>query len=208
MENDLEMCEENIQGNEIEVEKPEFYIMETETGEVVDVHIGDSIYVITKEQKEYFFNTIEINTNKKFTLIYEGALRIMSQLKLTSNARAIFEVMVSHLGWHSFGGYVVRSRNNRFYGFMNKKELMEETHIKESTFDEAIKQLVEHKIIAKQKEDHNTIYIVNPFIASHDERVSKELFEVFQDSIFNYNHETLSHNNSNENCENLLLKME
>lgn len=173
-------------------------IVDNETGEVTEIYLGDTLYIVTKEQKDYFDKTTEINKGKKYNMICEGALRIISKLDLTPSAREIFDVMLSHMGWYPYSGYVTKIKNNQFDGFMNCKELMAQTTCKPSAFKIGISQLEEKQLIAKEKKGRCQTFIVNPFIATHDSRVPKELFKKFENSDFNYTKETLSQNDSKE----------
>ena len=174
------------------------YIVNNSTGEVTEIYLGDTIYIVTKEQKDYFDKTTEINKGKKYVMVCEGAYRILEKMDLTPSARDILEIMLSHIGWYPYSGYVVKTKNNCFDGLRNSKELMALTKCKPSAFKVGISQLEENKIIAKEKRGRCQTFIVNPFIATHDTRVPKTLFEKFQDSDFNYTKETLSQNDSKE----------
>ena len=40
------------------------YIVNNSTGEVTEIYLGDTIYIVTKEQKDYFDKTTEIKKRK------------------------------------------------------------------------------------------------------------------------------------------------
>lgn len=189
-----------IMGGKYNVKEKEVtsYIVDNSTGEVTEIYLGDTIYIVTKEQKDYFDKTTEINKGKKYVMVCEGAYRILEKMDLTPSARDILDIMLSHIGWYPYSGYVVKTKNNRFDGLINSKELMALTNCKPSAFKVGISQLEENKIIAKEKRGRCQTFIVNPFIATHDSRVPKTIFEKFQDSAFNYTKERLSQNDSME----------
>ena len=167
----------------------ESYRISEKTGEIIDTYYdNDKVIKVSGKTMEYLTSTIPINKGKKYTMVIDNAFKIISTLGLTSSAYDVLMVMISNLGFESYSNYVIKTENKRFSGFMNGKEIMNLTTCSDSAFKQAIKQLEKLEIIKKVKaiKGRGNNFIVNPFIITHNKEIPKEIFEMFQDSIFNY----------------------
>lgn len=166
-----------------------------ETGEVIPIYDEDVVKIYRATTKKYLNETIEINKEKKFTKSIDNAIRLLPTLNLTKREYDILIIMISFLGWgFQYSGYVVKTKNRVPYGYMNGEEIRKYTKYDKSAFSKGVKVLEEKGIIKKVVaiEGDGNNFILNPFIYTHDKRIPKTLFKMFEKTKFNYTKQALS----------------
>ena len=185
------------------------YQIDNETGEVINTwYYDDSVKTIRKASKDYLKQTEEINKGKKFTMIYDASMQKVFDLKLKPTTMQVLYYMIAHIGHNNYSGLVIKEKNRCFYGAMNGKEIQAKVNCKDTAFNNAIRELKDNGIITtiKALEGRGNNFLFNPYIATHDKRVPKELIKLFQNTIFNYS--TTSYNDSTELQEEIIYNEE
>lgn len=166
-----------------------------ETGEVIPIYDEDVVKIYRATTKKYLNETIEINKEKKFTKSIDNAIRLLPTLDLTKREYDILTIMISFLGWgFKYSGYIVKTKNRVPYGYMNGEEIRKYTKYDKSAFSKGVKVLEEKGIIKKVVaiEGDGNNFILNPFIYTHDKRIPKTIFKMFEKTKFNYTKQALS----------------
>ena len=175
-------------------------LVDLETGEATPINDNDIVNIISAKTIAYLNKTIEINKGKKFTKVIDLPFKEIAQCNLTKSSYDVLMVMLGSLGWGVYSGFVIKLKNKQFNGFMNGKDLQALTLCSKSAFIGAITQLRNEEIIKTIPaiDGRGNNYIVNPFIATHDKRIPTKIFKLFENTKFNYTHESSSQLNSNE----------
>ena len=89
---------EQLKRKEIKEEEIVCSFMDTETGEVkYTFREGDSIHVITREQKEYLDNHRYIKKNNSFVKVYKDTIGILAKEELTKSEFIIILIALAYL---------------------------------------------------------------------------------------------------------------
>lgn len=175
-------------------------LVDLETGEAIPINDNDIVSITSRKTIAYLNKTIEINKSKKFTKTMDLSFREIAQCNLTKSSYDVLMTMFSCLGWGKYSGFVIKLKNKQFNGFMSSKELQALTLCSDSAFKGAITQLRNEEIIKTIPaiDGRGNNFILNPFIATHDKRIPTKIFKLFENTKFNYTHESSSQLSSNE----------
>ena len=153
--------------------------IDAETGEVkYTLREGDSIRVITREQKEYLDNHRYIKKNNSFVKIYKDTIGILAKEELTKSEFKIILTALAYLDKTS--GILTEDGVN-----IGKQRFMELVDISHNTFTEGINHLIELNIMARTKSGKNSVYLMNPFIFMNGTYINATLYRIFKKSKWN-----------------------
>lgn len=156
--------------------------MNVDTGEIeYELRQGDTIKVITKEQKEYWKNHREIKKKNTFVKVYKDTIGILAKEKnLTKNDYRIILIAMSYL--EKTSGILTEDGVN-----ISKGRFLELTELSHNTFTDSINRLIKLQIMAKTKVGRNNVYLLNPFIFLNGTCINATLYRLFKKSKWNIN---------------------
>ena len=170
---------EQLKRKEIKEEEIVCSFMDTETGEVkYTFREGDSIRVITREQKEYLDNYRYIKKNNSFVKVYKDTIGILAKEGLTKSEFKIILIALAYLDKTS--GILTEDGVN-----IGKQRFMELVNISHNTFTEGVNHLIELNILARTKSGKNSVYMMNPFIFMNGTYINATLYRIFKKSKWN-----------------------
>lgn len=162
------------------------YIVNTETGEIVDeVYEGDRLKIVRKGQTEYYKkNAKEIEKDKvynfgqdkNFSILSEYSARQLADEKLTSAEYRVLLLMISNTNYKS--GLIAFGNNLP----MTNEHITKRLNINNKTTESCLKTLVDKGIINKSTTNHVTKYFFNPFIQYKGRWINKTLYEMFKNT--------------------------
>lgn len=169
-----------------EERKIKFFIIDAESGELVEnVFENETLSIYEERKKAYLDTTIELNKKKTFTKHIDLACRELLDI-LTLDEWKILNIMTTHLGYGMYNGFVIKKQYNRFFDFMSSKDIIDKVGCSSSTFKRAIKKFKENEILETKKRGNKNTFILNPFLFTKDKRIPKTLFSMFEKSKYNY----------------------
>ena len=162
------------------------YLIDSDTGEVLDTfYYGDKITKVTKEQLDYLNGTVVINENKNWNKLINSSLILLATDHLTAIECQILFVLMAHIGWDKYSCYAIKLKNRSFFRYLNSADIKEIINCSDSSFNRAIKNLEDKKIIKTEKKGRDNLYILNPFLIYNGARIPKKIYKIFEESKFN-----------------------
>ena len=170
---------EKIKRKEVKQDEIVLSYMNTETGETeYSLREGDSISVITREQKEYIANHRYIKKGNSFVKVYKDTISILANEDLTKSEYKIILIALAYLDKTS--GILTEDGIN-----IGKNRFIELVGVSHNTFTEATNHLIKLKIIAKTKVGKANVYMMNPFIFMNGTYINATLYRIFKKSKWN-----------------------
>ena len=159
-------------------------VVYNETMENIDHYYqGDSVRVIRAEQKKYLNNTItKFNKGKKFIKMFIDILLDLGK-ELTNTEFAIAIKLANFVAYED-GILEIRNGSNRIPADL--KTMSEDLEVNYDVFRRTIASLIKKDVIRKTRrvfgKQEYSCYVVNPYIYVSGQGLSKETYELFNDS--------------------------
>ncbi|MGN1000946.1 MAG: hypothetical protein ACI4OG_03315 [Bacilli bacterium] len=170
---------EQLKRKELKEEEIVCSYIDTETGEVkYTLREGDSIRVITREQKEYLDNHRYIKKNNSFVKIYKDTIGILAKEELTKSE---FKIILTALAYLDKTSGIL----TEVWCEYRKAKIYGTSDISHNTFSEGVNHLIELNIIARTKSGKNSVYLMNPFIFMNGTYINATLYRIFKKSKWN-----------------------
>ena len=161
-----------------------YHIVDPIHGIVVDtLHEGDRYKIITSEQQQFINSHVKMPKSNNFVLLDSQVLNKLILCNLSKSTYQVLFVIMTHLGYYEQSGQIIKKSGTNFGERLNGKALQSLCpNISKSTFDRAIDELINHEIIAKEKQGRDVFFIANPFIFCLGSNVPIKVVEIFQKS--------------------------
>lgn len=159
-------------------------LVDYDTGIVLDtIYEGDSYKKTTKEQKDFLNSYVRIKRAKKYLILDNRIINILNECQLTKGTYQVFWIIAIHLGYYDLSGHIIKKSGINACKPLNASSLQDLCKsVDKSTFGRAIKDLVKHEIIFKEKIGRNVFYLANPYIFCSGVEVPTELAEKFKNT--------------------------
>jgi hypothetical protein len=150
-------------------------VVETETGEVLtEINPGDRI--IRSNSIETLKELESVPEGETFTKLYHKVVPKLAQCKLSSTEWAIFLYLGTNLRYVS---NVSKYRNGQL---ITRDNLQRDLKLPEITVKRSILRLIREGLIVEAKTIEGKVFVINPFVVSVGEKVSKTVYDLFRKS--------------------------
>lgn len=150
-------------------------VVETETGEVLtEINPGDRI--VRSNSAEALKDLESAPEGETFTKLYHKVVPKLAQCKLSSAEWAIFLYLGTNLRYVS---NVSKYRNGQL---ITRDNLQRDLKLPEITVKRSILRLIREGLIVEAKTIEGKVFIVNPFVLSVGDKVSKTVYDLFRKS--------------------------
>ncbi len=150
-------------------------VVETETGEVLtEINPGDRI--VRSNSVEALKDLESAPEGETFTKLYHKVVPKLAQCKLSSAEWAIFLYLGTNLRYVS---NVSKYRNGQL---ITRDNLQRDLKLPEITVKRSILRLIREGLIVEAKTIEGKVFVVNPFVLSVGDRVSKTVYDLFRKS--------------------------
>lgn len=150
-------------------------VYNTETGKVIDeIHSGDRI--VRAASIEALKELESAPEGETFTKLYHKIIPMIARCKLTSAELIVFLYLGSNLRYIS---NVAKYHNGRL---ITRENIQHDLKLPEITVKRAILRLIKEGLIIEAKTIEGKVFIVNPFVLSVGDKVSKTVYDLFRKS--------------------------
>jgi len=150
-------------------------VYNTETGKVIDeIHSGDRI--VRAASIEALKELESAPEGETFTKLYHKVIPMIARCKLTSAELIVFLYLGSNLRYIS---NVAKYHNGRL---ITRENIQHDLKLPEITVKRAILRLIKEGLIIEAKTIEGKVFIVNPFVLSVGDKVSKTVYDLFRKS--------------------------
>ena len=150
-------------------------VVETETGEVLtEINPGDRI--VRSNSAEALKDLESAPEGETFTKLYHKVVPKLAQCKLSSTEWAIFLYLGTNLRYVS---NVSKYRNGQL---ITRDNLQRDLKLPEITVKRSILRLIREGLIVEAKTIEGKVFVVNPFVLSVGDKVSKTVYDLFRKS--------------------------
>lgn len=150
-------------------------VVETETGEVLtEINPGDRI--VRSNSAEALKDLESAPEGETFTKLYHKVVPKLAQCKLSSAEWAIFLYLGTNLRYVS---NVSKYRNGQL---ITRDNLQRDLKLPEITVKRSILRLIREGLIVEAKTIEGKVFVVNPFVLSVGDKVSKTVYDLFRKS--------------------------
>ena len=150
-------------------------VVETETGEVLtEINPGDRI--VRSNSAEALKDLESAPKGETFTKLYHKVVPKLAQCKLSSAEWAIFLYLGTNLRYVS---NVSKYRNGQL---ITRDNLQRDLKLPEITVKRSILRLIREGLIVEAKTIEGKVFVVNPFVLSVGDKVSKTVYDLFRKS--------------------------
>lgn len=150
-------------------------VVETETGAVLtEINPGDRI--VRSNSAEALKDLESAPEGETFTKLYHKVVPKLTQCKLSSAEWAIFLYLGTNLRYIS---NVSKYRNGQL---ITRDNVQRDLKLPEITVKRSILQLIREGLIVEAKTIEGKVFVINPFVVSVGEKVSKTVYDLFRKS--------------------------
>ena len=150
-------------------------VVETETGAVLtEINPGDRI--VRSNSAEALKDLESAPEGETFTKLYHKVVPKLAQCKLSSAEWAIFLYLGTNLRYIS---NVSKYRNGQL---ITRDNVQRDLKLPEITVKRSILQLIREGLIVEAKTIEGKVFVINPFVVSVGEKVSKTVYDLFRKS--------------------------
>jgi len=150
-------------------------VVETETGAVLtEINPGDRI--VRSNSAEALKDLESAPEGETFTKLYHKVVPKLAQCKLSSAEWAIFLYLGANLRYIS---NVSKYRNGQL---ITRDNVQRDLKLPEITVKRSILQLIREGLIVEAKTIEGKVFVINPFVVSVGEKVSKTVYDLFRKS--------------------------
>jgi hypothetical protein len=150
-------------------------VYETETGEVIDeIYNGDRI--VRGASIEAIKELESAPEGETFTKLYHKVIPTIAQCKLTSTELVVFLYLGSNLRYISNVSKYINGK------LITRENLQHDLKLPEVTVKRAILRLVKEGLIIEARTIEGKVFVVNPFVLSVGDKVSKTVYDLFRKS--------------------------
>ena len=150
-------------------------VVETETGEVLtEINPGDRI--VRSNSAKALKDLESAPEGETFTKLYHKVVPKLAQCKLSSTEWAIFLYLGTNLRYVS---NVSKYRNGQL---ITRDNLQRDLKLPEITVKRSILRLIREGLIVEARTIEGKVFVVNPFVLSVGDKVSKTVYDLFRKS--------------------------
>lgn len=150
-------------------------VLETETGEIV-TNLNDGDRILRASSIEAFKELETPPKGESFSKLYHKVLPKLAQCKLSSAEWAVFLYLGTNLRYIS---NVAQYRNGRL---ITRENLSADLKLPEITVKRAVLRLIKEGLIIEARTIEGKVFIVNPFVVSVGDKISKTVYDLFRKS--------------------------
>jgi hypothetical protein len=150
-------------------------VIETETGEALtEIFPGDRI--VRSNSIEALRELESAPEGETFTKLYHKVLPKIAEIKLTSAELIIFLFLAVNLRYIS---NVAKYHNGKM---ISRENIQHDLKLPEITVKRSILRLIKEGLIIEAKTIEGKVFVVNPFVVSVGQKVSKTVYDLFRKS--------------------------
>lgn len=150
-------------------------VYETETGQVIN-EIFDGDKIIRGASVEAIKELESAPQGETFTKLYHKVIPLIAQCKLTSTELVVFLYLGSNLRYIS---NVAKYQNGKL---ITRENLQQDLKLPEVTIKRSVLRLIKEGLIIEARTIEGKVFIVNPFVLSVGDKISKTVYDLFRKS--------------------------
>lgn len=150
-------------------------VYETETGEVIN-EIFDGDRIVRGASVEALKELESAPEGETFTKLYHKVIPLIAQCKLTSTELVVFLYLGSNLRYISNVSKYINGK------LITRENLQRDLKLPEVTVKRSILRLVKEGLIIEARTIEGKVFVVNPFVLSVGDKVSKTVYDLFRKS--------------------------
>lgn len=150
-------------------------VIETETGKILN-KLNNGNRIIRGSSIEALKELESAPEGETFTKLYHKVLPKLAHCKLSSAEWAVFLYLGTNLRYIS---NVAQYRNGRL---ITRENLQHDLKLPEITVKRAVLRLIKEGLIIEARTIEGKVFVVNPFVLSVGDKVSKTVYDLFRKS--------------------------
>jgi hypothetical protein len=150
-------------------------VYETKTGQVID-EIFDNDRIVRGTSIEAIKELESAPRGETFTKLYHKVIPLIAQCKLTSTELVVFLYLGSNLRYIS---NVAKYHNGKL---ITRDNLQHDLKLPEVTIKRSVLRLIKEGLIIEARTIEGKVFIVNPFVLSVGDKISKTVYDLFRKS--------------------------
>jgi hypothetical protein len=150
-------------------------VYETETGQVInEIYDGDKI--VRCSSIEAIKELESAPEGETFTKLYHKVIPMIAQCKLSSTEMIVFLYLGTNLRYVS---NVAKYHNGKL---ITRENVQHDLKLPEITVKRSILRLIKEGLVIEARTIEGKVFVVNPFVVSVGEKVSKTVYDLFRKS--------------------------
>lgn len=148
-------------------------VLDTVTGSIIrEINPGDKI--VTKAQSDFVKEQEHAPKSETFSKIYHACVPILAECNLNGSEHIVFIHLATNIRYQS---NVAKYSNGKL---ITRHNLMSDLKMPEPTLLRAVRGLIKHGLIVEVMSTEGKVFIVNPFIVSVGDTMSKTVYDLFR----------------------------